>query len=127
MAKRQVGVSRWIPKVDTDGVSTAIFEPSDADLLPDRTKEISKPRELETWTRFTFPGRDGKYSDMVYTADHFSGVDYDSRKKEHGVFRLGQGKNSNWALDVSKELGNYDYLSVDPFRVITASNVLTTT
>ncbi|KIW28783.1 uncharacterized protein PV07_04657 [Cladophialophora immunda] len=77
----------------------------------DRTKTISKPYELETWTKFTFPGRGTKYSDMKYNWKHFSGVDYDSRRKDHGIFKLiGEGKRSDWAHDVSKELGNYDYL-----------------
>ncbi|EXJ61117.1 hypothetical protein A1O7_05270 [Cladophialophora yegresii CBS 114405] len=77
----------------------------------DRTKVLSKVHELETWTKFTFPGRGTKYSDMKYNWTHFSGVDYDSRNKEHGIFKfVGEGKRSDWAHDVSKELGNYDYL-----------------
>ncbi|EXJ65846.1 uncharacterized protein A1O5_11087 [Cladophialophora psammophila CBS 110553] len=77
----------------------------------DRTKAISKPYELETWTKFTFPGRGTKYSDMKYNWRHFSGIDYDSRRKDHAIFKLiGEGKRSDWAHDVSKELGNYDYL-----------------
>jgi alpha-amylase len=72
---------------------------------------VSKPHELETWTKFTFPGRGSTYSDMKYSWKHFSGVDYDSRKKEQGIFRfVGEGKRSDWAPDVSKEFGNYDYL-----------------
>ncbi|EXJ80086.1 hypothetical protein A1O3_08372 [Capronia epimyces CBS 606.96] len=77
----------------------------------DRTKQLSQPYELETWTKFTFPGRGNKYSDMKYDWRHFSGVDYDARNKEHGVFKLmGEGKRGEWASDVSTELGNYDYL-----------------
>ena len=72
---------------------------------------ISKPHELETWTRFTFPGRGTKYSNLEYNWKHFSGVDYDSRTKDHAIFKLiAKGKRSDWADDVSKELGNYDYL-----------------
>jgi alpha-amylase len=48
---------------------------------------------------------------MKWNWTHFTGVDYDSRKKDHGVFKfVGDGKRSDWAHDVSKELGNYDYL-----------------
>jgi alpha-amylase len=76
---------------------------------------LTKPYELETWTKFTFPGRGAKYSAMQWNWNHFSGVDYDARRKEHGVFQLvGDGKRSEWAKDVSEELGNYDYLSVHP-------------
>jgi len=77
----------------------------------DRTKHLSEPYELETWTKFNFPGRDNKYSDLKHDWTHFSGVDYDSRTKDHGVFKfIAEGKRNDWASDVSKELGNYDYL-----------------
>jgi alpha-amylase len=77
----------------------------------DRTKVISKPHELETWTKFTFPGRGHTYSNIKYNWNHFSGVDYDSRTKDHGIFKfVADGNRSDWAPDVSKELGNYDYL-----------------
>ena len=79
--------------------------------LLDRTKQISSPHELETWTKFTFPGRGTTHSDMKYDWTHFSGVDYDSRNKEQGIFKfIAPGKRSDWAKDVSKENGNYDFL-----------------
>lgn len=77
----------------------------------DRTKHVSDPHEIETWTKFTFPGRGATHSDMTYDWTHFSGVDYDSRKQEHGIFKfIAPGKRSDWANDVSKENGNYDFL-----------------
>jgi len=33
----------------------------------DRSKEISEEFEIDAWTKFTFPGRNGKYSDFVWT------------------------------------------------------------
>ncbi|KAJ9601967.1 hypothetical protein H2200_013526 [Cladophialophora chaetospira] len=79
--------------------------------VPDRTKALTDPYELETWTKFTFPGRGATYSDMSYNWTHFSGVDYDSRKNEQAIFRfIVPGKRNDWAHDVSKELGNYDFL-----------------
>lgn len=66
---------------------------------------------MESWTIFTFPARGSKYSDMKWNWKHFTAVDYDARKKEHGVFKfIGEGKKGEWATDVSEELGNYDYL-----------------
>ncbi|RVX66773.1 hypothetical protein B0A52_08966 [Exophiala mesophila] len=62
----------------------------------DRNRHISPQKELETWTSFNFPARGNQYSNMKYNWKHFSGVDYDSRTKDHGIF--------------SHELGNYDYL-----------------
>lgn len=53
---------------------------------------------------------------MKWDWTHFTGVDYDSRTKDHGIFKFGtdgRGKRGDWASDVSKELGNYDYLYVD--------------
>lgn len=32
----------------------------------DRNKEIGEPYEIEAWLGFDFPGRKGKYSEMVY-------------------------------------------------------------
>ncbi|KAL6251934.1 hypothetical protein RBB50_002144 [Rhinocladiella similis] len=77
----------------------------------DRTKITTRPFEMESWTIFTFPARGSKYSDMKWNWKHFTAVDYDARKKEHGVFKfIGEGKKGEWATDVSEELGNYDYL-----------------
>ncbi len=49
---------------------------------------------------------------MRWNWNHFSGVDYDARSNEVGVFKLlgDDGLRSEWATDVSDELGNYDYL-----------------
>jgi alpha-amylase len=98
-------------KVDPKGMNPCLYS---ANLtIPDRTKEISKPHDLDTWTSFSFPGRKGKYSDMQYDWTHFTAVDYDSRGEEHGIFRFvdkGERGSNEWAKDVSDELGNYDYL-----------------
>lgn len=76
----------------------------------DRLREIGKPKEIEAWTGFNFPGRGEKYSNMKYHWNHFSGIDRDTKKDEYGVFKfIGHGKQG-WATDVSGELGNYDYL-----------------
>ncbi|KAI1624366.1 glycoside hydrolase superfamily [Exophiala viscosa] len=81
----------------------------------DRTKTLTKPYEIESWTKFTFPARGKTYSDMKWDAKHFTGVDYDSRANDHGIFKFVgdrhvHGRRRDWASDVSKELGNYDYL-----------------
>lgn len=75
----------------------------------DRLKDISDPYEIEGWTGFNFPGRKGAYSEFVWSFNHFSGVDYDEKTGTDGIFRiLGDGKY--WDLEVSQEMGNYDYL-----------------
>ena len=38
-------------------------------------------KKIEAWTKFTFPGRQGKYNDYQWNWKNFSGVDYDAREK----------------------------------------------
>ncbi|KAL3455938.1 glycoside hydrolase superfamily [Aspergillus heterothallicus] len=78
--------------------------------LTGRTVEISPPTEIDAWTRFSFPGRGDTYSSLNYHSAHFSGVDWDDRRKENAIFRLLSPGRTGWAPDVSPEKGNYDYL-----------------
>ena len=72
-----------------------------------RNQDTSGKETITVWTKFTFPGRKGKYSDFVWDASCFDGVDWDDRRKEHDIFRL-DGKS--WDNEVDGENGNYDYL-----------------
>lgn len=72
-----------------------------------RNKEIGKEETVEVWTKFTFPGRNHKYSDFEWNWTHFSGIDYNSRTKEFGLYKI---KNKTWKMNVDKEHGNFDYL-----------------
>ncbi|MDO5737914.1 MAG: alpha-amylase [Eubacteriales bacterium] len=74
-----------------------------------RLEEVGKPREIEAWTGFNFPGRQGQYSDFVWNFNHFTGVDFDQLTGESGIFRI-LGENKTWAPDTDKEHGNFDYL-----------------
>ncbi len=73
----------------------------------DREQETSSLHEIEAWTRFTFPGRKGMYSDRVWTADNFSGTDLDQATGSKGVY-LFRGKQ--WNDETDSENVNYDYL-----------------
>jgi len=76
-----------------------------------RQKAISEEHEIEDWTHFYFPGREGKYSDFEWHWYHFSGVSRDEKTDTEGIFQIvGEGKG--WADDdeVSNEFGNFDYL-----------------
>lgn len=75
----------------------------------DRYNEISEAHDIEAWTGFNFPGRDGKYSDFVWNFSHFSGVDFDQRSGTSGIFKV-LGNNKNWNKGVASEKGNFDYL-----------------
>ncbi len=75
----------------------------------DREKEISEPHDIEGWTGFNFPGRNGKYSDFEWNFTHFTGTDYDQKEDREGIFRI-LGENKHWSDGVSNEKGNFDYL-----------------
>lgn len=73
-----------------------------------RNEEISEPFEIEGWTKFDFPGRDGKYSSFTWNSTHFNGTDFDQKTGKTGIFKI--GGNTAWNEHVDDEFGNYDYL-----------------
>ncbi len=73
----------------------------------DRNHEIAGKKKITVWTKFTFPGRNGKYSDFTWDWTHFHGTDFDAKSQENGIYRF-IGKE--WDSDVDGEFGNYDYL-----------------
>lgn len=76
-----------------------------------RQKPLTEPYEIEGYTHFTFPGRNKEYNDFEWHWYHFSGLDYDARNDETGIFQV-QGENKGWAdnEEVDGEKGNFDYL-----------------
>lgn len=72
-----------------------------------RNEAVSGEEEILAWTKFTFPGRNQKYNRYIWTWRNFSGVDFDDRRKDHGIFNF-DGKG--WDEEVDNENGNYDYL-----------------
>lgn len=75
-----------------------------------RNEAISEPMEIEAFTRFTFPGRQGKYSDFIWTHQCFSGVDYAHNTGETAIFNILQEHGDDWEEMIDDEKGNYDYL-----------------
>lgn len=75
----------------------------------DRNKEVSEPYEIEGWTKFNFEGRNNKYSDFKWSWEHFNGTDYNQETEKSAIYLI-LGENKDWAQDVAKEFGNYDYL-----------------
>jgi len=67
---------------------------------------------IEAWTGYEFPGRGETYSALKWDWKCFTGIDYDGKTGQSGVWRF-EGKK--WAEDVDEELGNYDYLLGHPF------------
>lgn len=74
-----------------------------------RQENISEPFEIESYTKFTFPGRAGKYSDFIWNFQCFSGVDY-AVGQEEGIFQIIHDHGDGWEEIIDYEKGNYDYL-----------------
>ncbi len=91
-------------RMGADGTET-ITAVEDADI--DRQRQVSPEGRVRVWTRFDFPGRNGKYSDFKWNASHFDGADWDDERKKKAILRF-QGKS--WDSETDSENGNYDYL-----------------
>ena len=76
----------------------------------DRTKAISEPMEIDAYTKFTFPGRNKKYSDFQWDYMCFTGVDYANDTGEKAIFKILNGYGDSWQELITDEKGNYDYL-----------------
>ncbi|PWF48636.1 alpha-amylase [Massilia glaciei] len=84
-----------------------------------RNTEYGGDVSLQTWTKFTFPGRlqaDGtlKYNNFKWNWYHFDGVDYAQNLGADGctncrIYKF-RGTGKAWDTGVSTEKGNYDYL-----------------
>ena len=73
----------------------------------DHNKKIGDNETVKVATKFTFPGRNHKYSDFEWNWTHFKGIDYNEQTKEKALFEF---KDKNWEQDVDEEFANYDYL-----------------
>ncbi|MFC3161581.1 alpha-amylase [Chryseobacterium arachidis] len=77
-----------------------------------RNEIISDPFEVTACTKFTFPGRQGKYSDFIWDYRCFSGIDaiHKDSEKKTGIFKIHNEYGTDWPDTVSHQFGNYDYL-----------------
>ena len=74
-----------------------------------RNEEVTEPYEIEGWTKFTFPGRNDRYSAFKWNYNLFTGVDFNNENQKTAIYKI-VGENKNWAEEVDGEMGNYDYL-----------------
>lgn len=79
---------------------------------PDNRNDIDDIAfECEAWTRYTFPTRQGKYSQFIWDFHCFSGVDHIEDPQEDGVFKIvNDYTGEGWNNEVDDEKGNFDYL-----------------
>ncbi len=73
-----------------------------------RHEKEGEPTTIAAHTNFTFPGRNGKYSDMQWHWWHFTAVDTDANHPERRSVYLFEGKQFDHNVDL--ERGSYDYL-----------------
>ncbi|UOE41659.1 alpha-amylase [Chryseobacterium suipulveris] len=74
-----------------------------------RQHNISDVFEIESFTKFTFPGRGNTYSDFEWNFTCFSGVDF-AEGQDKGIFQIIHDHGDGWEEMISDEKGNYDYL-----------------
>ena len=65
---------------DTEVVRATPVDPHD------RTRTIGETEEITAWTRYTFPGRAGAYSDFTWDWTCFHGTDWDEARHQQGVW-----------------------------------------
>ena len=70
-----------------------------------RTEGIGDPVDLDTYTKFTFPGRAGKYSSYIWDHTSFTGISQEDR-----IYRILNGHGDNWDDVPENEYGNFDFL-----------------
>jgi alpha-amylase len=78
-----------------------------------RNEFISDAIEIEAWTKFTFPGRAGKYSEFIWDHHCFSGLDWAEDLNDNSIFAIQNEYGEGWEDVPSDEMGNYDYLMFD--------------
>lgn len=89
------------------GDATEIFKATPF-YQSDRLNPTEGMREIESYTHYTFPGRQGKYSDFEWHWWHFDAVDYDKFTQDSSKVYLIEGKQFDDY--VALENGNFDYL-----------------
>lgn len=70
---------------------------------------IGEPTEIEAYTHFSFPGRNGKYSTYLWNWQSFTGVD-DCQNDEHKIYLIQNGYGNEWKNVTGGEKENFDYL-----------------
>ena len=86
---------------EEETVRARIYDPNN------RHQAENEEKDIVCKSRFTFPGRNGKYSSFIWDHTCFTGYDVNELDPEYHLY-LFEGKK--WAPDVDGEKGNYDFL-----------------
>ncbi|MEB3293203.1 MAG: alpha-amylase [Synechococcales bacterium] len=73
-----------------------------------RVTPLGGVREIESYTKFTFPGRKGQYSGFQWNRSHFDSVNHNMLVKGDSNIYLFEGQSFEKFVDLEK--GNYDFL-----------------
>lgn len=75
-----------------------------------RNEMAAEPSQIRAHTRFTFPGRNGKYSSYVWDKHSFTGVS-ETMNDELKIYLIEpNGSGNHWNEMMDDEMGNFDYL-----------------
>ncbi|MEM8546413.1 MAG: alpha-amylase [Cyanobacteria bacterium P01_H01_bin.119] len=74
----------------------------------DRNQPVGDYHTIQAWSHFTFPGRQGKYSEMEWHWWHFDAVDYNANSQDAQAVYLFKDKAFDGEVDLEK--GTFDYL-----------------
>lgn len=75
-----------------------------------RLRFTSEIMEIEAYTKFSFPGRKGRYSDFRWDYQCFTGIDHAAGSDEDAIFSIVNDYGESWEPLVHHEKGNFDYL-----------------
>ena len=87
---------------DETEVTTAVTDDPE-----NRLEQVGGEQKVKVWSKFTFPGRHGKYSQFTWDHTCFTGTDWDEKEQQSGIF-LFDGKA--WNNETDNEFANFDYL-----------------
>lgn len=74
-----------------------------------RVEFASEELQIEAFTKYTFPGRKGKYSEFIWDWKTFTGVD-EMDNGEMKIYKILNGYGENWEDLLDDQYGNFDYL-----------------
>ena len=77
--------------------------------LENRNDFTGEPIMIESFTKFNFPGRKGKYSNFEWNHNAFTGVD-EMVNDEKVIYSIQNEYGDKWEDVMEEEFGNYDYL-----------------
>ncbi|MDJ0677991.1 MAG: alpha-amylase [Calothrix sp. MO_167.B42] len=92
-------------KLGADGEEETEATPFSPD---NRNHAIGDCQKVKVWTHFTFPGRNGKHSQMEWHWWHFDAVDYNAYNNGKNAVYLFKDKSFDDNVDLEK--GVFDYL-----------------